>query len=98
MNSKGYLKILTNLTFTKLCQNGLCAHKKVIFLTLGGLLVGYFSISRKKLLNSFVQNMVNIVHYKYNSKGCSRSKIAKRQGYILETKLFWPLVGEAKCI
>ena len=42
-------------------------HKKVTFLTLGGLLVGYSLLSRKKFLDSFVKNMVSIVHNEYNS-------------------------------
>ena len=41
--------------------------KKVTFLTLGGLLVGYSLLSRKKFLDSFVKNMVSIVHNEYNS-------------------------------
>lgn len=42
-------------------------HKKVTFLTLGGRLVGYSLLSRKKFLDSFVKNMVSIVHNEYNS-------------------------------
>ena len=41
-------------------------HKKVMFLTLGGLLVGYSLLSRKKFLDSFVKNMVSIVNKEYN--------------------------------
>ena len=41
--------------------------------------------------------IISTCHYHYKTPtACPRSKLAKVKGYILETELFWPLVGKNK--